>query len=55
MATHSPVLPGEPCGQDGITNSKDMNSSRLWEIVEDRGAWHAAAHGVARSQTRLSD
>ena len=34
-----------------ITDSVDMNLSKLWEIVEDRGAWHAAVHGVAKSQT----
>ena len=32
-----------------ITESIDINMSKLWEIVEDRGAWHAAAHGVAKS------
>ena len=36
-----------------ITNSMDMNSSKLWEIVEDRGAWQAAAHGVAEGRTQL--
>ena len=36
---------------DGITDSMDLNMSRLWEIVKDRGAWRAAVHGVAKSQT----
>ena len=36
---------------DIITNLMDMNLSKLWEIVEDRGAWHAVVHGVAKSQT----
>ena len=40
---------------NSITDSVDMNLSKLWEIVEDKGAWHAAVHGVAKSQTRLSD
>ena len=39
---------------DIITNSMDMNLSKLWEIVEERGAWSAAVHGVTKNQTRLS-
>ena len=40
---------------DSITNSMDMNLSKLWGIVKDREAWGTAAHGVTKSQTQLSD
>ena len=40
---------------DGLTHSMDMSLSKFWEIVKDRETWRAAAHGVVKSQTELSD
>ena len=40
---------------DGITDLMHMNLSKLWKVVIDRKAWHAAVHGVAKSQTLLND
>ena len=40
---------------DGIMDSMDMNLNTLWEMVGDREAWHAAVHGIAKSQTQLSN
>ena len=40
---------------DGITDSMDMNLSKQWDIIEDKGAWCAAVHGVTKNRMQLSD
>ena len=40
---------------DSITDSMDMNLSKLWEIVEDRGTWHVAVHEITNGQARIND
>ena len=40
---------------DSIINSMGMDLSKLWEMVEDREAWHAIVHGITKSQTQLND
>ena len=40
---------------DGITDAMNMNLGKLWEVMRDREAWRVAAHGVAKSRTRLAD
>ena len=53
--THPGSQASSPGWLDGITDSVDMSLSKLWEMVNDREAWHAIVHRVTNNQTRLSD
>ena len=66
LALQADALPSELLGKaicqtyyviwlDSITDSMDLSLSRLWEIVKDEETWHAAVHGVTKSQTQLRD
>ena len=55
MAKGERVAEGEHHSLDSVIDSVGMNLSKLWEIVEDRGAWRAAVHGFAKDQTQFND